>query len=101
MGLYLVRMLRKCFKYFVIAILLFSACSRKHEPAGGNTVVYRKGPWPATIKVDDRVAGHSLDGRLYYDLDGKRYWKNYKDGKNYLYSQKMYGTPDFQPTHKH
>ena len=36
------------------------------------------------IYVNDAAAKTSVDGRLYYDVDGKRYWKNYKDRKYYL-----------------
>ncbi|HQV44131.1 MAG TPA: hypothetical protein PLA89_02195 [Ferruginibacter sp.] len=43
------------------------------------------------------MAKKSADGRLYYDLEGKRYWKNYKNGKYYLFNKKMYGNPEFKP----
>lgn len=48
------------------------------------------------ITVDDNAAHKSVDGRLYYDVLGKRYWKNYKDGKYYLFNQSMYNNPDFK-----
>jgi len=54
-------------------------------------------PVPKIISVNDQVAKKSADGRLYYDLEGKRYWKNYKNGKYYLFNKKMYGNPEFKP----
>lgn len=52
---------------------------------------------PNSIVVNDKAAKKAVDGRLYYDLLGHRYWKNYKDGKYYLFSQKMYDNPAFKP----
>ncbi|MEP6583924.1 MAG: hypothetical protein ABJA90_06645 [Ginsengibacter sp.] len=48
------------------------------------------------ITVDDNAAHKSVDGRLYYDVLGHRYWKNYKDGKYYLYNKSMYNDPSFK-----
>ena len=50
-----------------------------------------------SIVVNDEAAKKAVDGRLYYDLLGHRYWKNYKDGKYYLFNQKMYDNPAFKP----
>ncbi len=36
-----------------------------------------KVPIAKVITVDDNAAHKSVDGRLYYDVLGKRYWKNY------------------------
>ena len=44
---------------------------------------------PKVIAVNDAAAKKSVDGRLYYDLQGHRYWRNYKDGKYYLYNKSM------------
>jgi hypothetical protein len=52
---------------------------------------------PNSIVVNDKAAKKAIDGRLYYDLLGNRYWKNYKDGKYYLFNQKMYDNPAFKP----
>lgn len=52
---------------------------------------------PKVIWVNDKVAKKNFDGRLYYDLDGRRYWKNYIDGKYYLYNKAMYNNPAFKP----
>jgi hypothetical protein len=55
---------------------------------------------PPSIVVNDQAAKKAVDGRLYYDLLGNRYWKNYKDGKYYLFNQKMYDNPAFKPPGK-
>lgn len=52
---------------------------------------------PKYITLNDAVAKKSIDGRLYYDLQGKRYWKNYKDGKYYIFNKNMTGNPDYKP----
>lgn len=96
-----------------ISLLIFG-CSKKHHP--GRTVensgtVKRsdsltakklnkpklKTATPKVIVVNDNVASKSVDGRLYYDLLGHRYWKNYKDGKYYLFNQSMYNNDAFKP----
>ena len=56
-----------------------------------------RGPLPKTLTVDDKVASRAVDGRLYFDLEGHRYWKNYKDGKYYMFSKSMYNNPAFKP----
>lgn len=55
-----------------------------------------KVPVAKVITVDDNAAHKSVDGRLYYDVMGRRYWKNYKDGKYYLFNQSMYNDPAFK-----
>ncbi len=55
-----------------------------------------KVPVAKVITVDDNAAHKSVDGRLYYDVMGHRYWKNYKDGKYYLFNQTMYNDPAFK-----
>jgi hypothetical protein len=52
---------------------------------------------PKLIWVNDKVAKRNFDGRLYYDLKGKRYWKNYVDGKYYLFTKAMYTNKAFKP----
>lgn len=86
-----------------------AACSKKSVPvskpevSGKTTVVSKpktavvKTPVPAVIAVNDKVARKSVDGRLYYDLEGKRYWKNYQDGKYYLYNKSMHTNDAFRP----
>ncbi len=106
--------------YIIISILLIglitSGCRKKHhpnktvEPAPTVTVKKadslstkkvikpkKKDIIPDVITIDDKVARKSIDGRLFYDLLGNRYWKNYKDGKYYLFNQSMYSNDDFKP----
>ncbi|HRN78843.1 MAG TPA: hypothetical protein PKY29_00710 [Ferruginibacter sp.] len=89
--------------------LLLAACHKKSVPAAKPeekkqttkaakpkpSVV--KTPVPSVIVVNDKVARKSVDGRLYYDLEGKRYWKNYQDGKYYLYHKSMHTNDAFRP----
>lgn len=58
----------------------------------------KKRPIPKTIIVNDRAATQTPDGRFYYDLNGKRYWKNFKDGKYHLYRKGINADPDFSPS---
>ena len=62
-----------------------------------NFTTKKKDIIPPSIVVNDKAAKKAVDGRLYYDLLGNRYWKNYKDGKYYLFNQKMYDNPAFKP----
>ncbi len=88
--------------------LFFAACSKKHTPQKETTStattekkkeikVVKRVPTPKVITVDDRAARKTADGRLYYDLEGHRYWRNYDDGKYYLYNKSMYNNPAFKP----
>ena len=52
---------------------------------------------PKVIVVNDKAAKKSVDGRLYYELNGHRYWRNNKDGKYYLFNQSMYTDKAFKP----
>ncbi len=62
-----------------------------------NPVVKKKTePLPKVIAVNDDAAHKSIDGRLYYDIMGRRYWKNYKDGKYYLFNKSMFSDPAFK-----
>ena len=56
-----------------------------------------KEPIPKIISVNDAIAKKTVDGRLYYDLDGHRYWRNNKDGKYYLFNKAMYDEAEFKP----
>lgn len=90
----------------VIAFTLYS-CSKKTTPSETATATTSKSPDSAVIKkpiakpkplttvpkvivVSDGSAKKSIDGRLYYDLQGHRYWRNNKDGKYYLYNKSMH-----------
>ena len=94
----------------LISFFLFS-CSKKTHPIKSetSTTVTKtetkvvkpvapkvKTPVPNVIVVNDAAAKKAVDGRIYYDLDGKRYWKNFKDGKFYLYNKSMHSNPDFK-----
>lgn len=57
-----------------------------------------KPDFPKVISVNDNAASKSVDGRLFYDVLGHRYWKNYNDGKYYLFDKSMYNNPDFKPS---
>ncbi len=103
---------------FLIAITLHS-CHKKNYPAKNssanvddNSVVVKKNdsllttktvvkrkpkvPTPKVIVVNDSAARKSVDGRLYYDVLGHRYWRNYKDGKYYLFNKSMFTDPAFK-----
>ena len=66
---------------------------------GVRTMAKRAAPAgvPKVIWVNDKVAKKNFDGRLYYDLEGRRYWKNYVDGKYYLYNRAMYSDSAYKP----
>jgi hypothetical protein len=101
----------------IAGCLLIASCSKKHQPQTSVTVTDVPGtsapttaavkarparkvvktPVPKVITVDDRGAQKSVDGRLYYDLEGHRYWKNYKDGRYYIFKQGMFDDPAFKP----
>jgi hypothetical protein len=99
---------------FIVLCILISGCSKKHQPQteivvtdipGTEKPEAKKKPAkkvihtavPKVITVDDRGAQKSVDGRLYYDLEGHRYWKNYKDGRYYLFTKAMFDDPAFKP----
>lgn len=95
---------------FLIVAALITGCSKKQQPQASNTAAnktvenkpvekkaVKKMPAPKVITVDDRAAKKTPDGRLYYDFNGKRYWRNYNDGKYYLFNKKMYNDPAFKP----
>jgi hypothetical protein len=94
-------------KPLILILLLwgFTACHRKTAPpppppsatVPANKTPVRKTPVPKTIVVNDMAATKTPDGRLYYDLNGKRYWKNFRDGKYYLFRKGMLANPDFKP----
>ena len=104
--------------YLVTSLLFISlliiSCSKKNHPgrtpkndsatvksndslATKKVIKRRNYAVAKVIVVNDSVARKSLDGRLYYDLQGHRYWKNYKDGKYYLYNKAMYTNDAFKP----
>jgi hypothetical protein len=94
---------------FVLFSLLTTSCNRKQYAASTDIAVVKKPvekklirkviktPAPKIITVDDRAATKIPDGRMYYDFEGKRYWKNFDDGKYYLFNKSMYTNPAFKP----
>ena len=103
------------FKQIVVCtafiMMLISSCSRKHVPENTTPetnmtktdsinvkkAIAKRIGIPKVIVVNDEAAKKSTDGRLYYDLAGRRYWKNYNDGKYYLFNQSMYSNSAFKP----
>lgn len=93
-----------CIIFF--SAVLFNSCSRKSHPSSSSSVSKLDEPkavvkkpkatFPKVISVNDSAASKSVDGRLYYDVMGHRYWKNYKDGKYYLFNKSMYSDPAFK-----
>lgn len=93
-------------------VFITGSCSRRNHPSRSkenseNTsgtesapVVKKASPkafFPKVIVVNDNAAHKSIDGRLYYDLMGHRYWRSKKDGKYYLFNKSMYTDPAFKP----
>ncbi len=94
----------------LIISILIVGCSKKNipekseKPATEKTVSKapliiktRPTPTPKVITVNDAIAKKSVDGRLFYDLQKRRYWKNYEDGKYYLFYKGMYEDKAFKP----
>ena len=101
-------------KYAGFLVLAFSllilSCSKKTIPQAETSTAttakpvvkkpVKKAPTAPVAKViivNDSVAKKSFDGRLYYDVEGRRYWRNYDDGKYYLFNKSMYSNPAFKP----
>jgi len=96
------------FQLMIASVLLITACSKKTTPTTEATTsneskkpteIYRppvKTPTPKAIVVSDAAAKKDVNGRYYYDLEGKRYWRNKKDGKYYLYYKGMFENKNFQ-----
>ena len=89
----------------VITVMFsISGCHKRSHPSTGNrpaeTLTVKKATVktavPKVIIVNDSVAKRSVDGRYYYDLEGRRYWRNNRDGKYYLFNKSMYDNPDFK-----
>ena len=103
-----------------IIVNIISGCNKKSVPAEtpvepATTVSVTKAPDSLTVKkpaakpkpkpmattpkvivVNDAGAKRAVDGRLYYDMQGKRYWRSNKDGKYYLYNKSMHSDPAFK-----
>lgn len=104
--------MKKSGLFFLLLFLAIAivSCSKKTLPDANNTnststetaaapkVVKKKLAVPKVITVNDKYAKRSVDGRYYYDLQGKRYWRNNKDGKYYLFNKSMFDDPNFKGT---
>ena len=83
------------------------SCSKKTSPSSSTSNETEsvkkfpdkkaKLPTPKVITVNDQAAQKTVDGRYYYDLNGKRYFRNNRDGKYYLFNKSMYNDNDFAP----
>ena len=67
------------------------------SPVPNTTTVRKATMIPRVIVVSEAAAKKSVDGRMYYDLEGRRYWRNYDDGKYYLFNKAMYMNKAFKP----
>jgi hypothetical protein len=102
--------MKKYISLFFIGFMMLQSCSRKTVPTATEEVkttdvplkkvnVYKppvKTPVPKMIVVNDKAATKTLEGRYYYDLEGKRYWRNKADGKYYLYYKGIFENKNFQ-----
>jgi len=86
-----------------LIIFTINSCSRKNHPAETATTAPKparpktiKTAVPKVISVNDKYAKRSVDGRYYYDLEGRRYWRNNKDGKYYLFNKSMFEDDAFK-----
>ena len=92
-----------------LAVALMAGCSKRTHPATTaantpDTATVKTVKRPPTLKtavpkviiVNDKIAKRSVDGRYYYDLEGRRYWRNSRDGKYYLFNKSMFDNPDFK-----
>ena len=103
--------------FIFLSLIVLNSCSKKNHPsrtiakteksspdlrktgtsvATKKVVTKPKAVFPKVITVNDSAARKSVDGRLYYDVMGHRYWRNNKDGKYYLFNKSMYIDPDFK-----
>ncbi len=93
------------FVFLLVTSISIVSCSRKTHPkepdattttTAPTKTVKKKIATPKVITVNDKYAKRSVDGRYYYDLQGKRYWRNNRDGKYYLFHKSMFDNPDFK-----
>lgn len=84
--------------------LLTASCSNKSTPGRvaklattKKSVKIKKLTAPEVITVNDKVASEASDGRLYFDFQGHRYWRNFDDGRYYLITVATYKNPAFKP----
>src|SRR5688572_27497474 len=90
----------------VLFLVTLAACSKKSVPSREESaaekkpaVVYKapvKTSTPKSIVVNYADTKKTVNDKYYNDLEGKRYWRNKKDGKYYLYYKGMFDNKDFQ-----
>jgi hypothetical protein len=80
----------------IAAIILIVGCRKGHYPLNASNAK-KTTVAPQVIIVNDSAAKKSVDGRLYYDVGGHRYWRNYDDGKYYLFNKSMFTNKAFKP----
>lgn len=87
--------------FILLSISIFS-CSKKDytdkvlaSATRHKETKVRKPKAPKVISVSDALAMTAMDGGLYYEFQGRRYWKNYEDGKYYLFNRSMYKNKAF------
>ena len=101
-------MKRICLVVTACLMIVLYSCSKKTNPSGTNASTAKpaeektvkpktiKTAVPKVITVNDKYAKRRVDGRYYYDLEGRRYWRNNKDGKYYLFNKSMYNDDAFK-----
>lgn len=84
--------------------LIISSCSNALSPGrvaklstSKKFVKVKKTQPPSVITVSDDLASKNPEGRLFYDFQGHRYWRNNVDGRYYLYKRSFYNDPAFKP----
>ncbi|HMU10721.1 MAG TPA: hypothetical protein PKC54_11975 [Ferruginibacter sp.] len=93
----------------ILFFILATGCNKKTNPSVSNASSNEKPAETKTVKravvktavpkvivVNDSVAKRAVDGRYYYDLEGRRYWRNNRDGKYYLYYRGIFENEDFK-----
>ena len=110
--------------FIIFSLLILQACSRKTAPPpkpnitptiGTTTTTttpdsaaiaevkakmgYKtpvKTAVPKSIVVSDVAAKKTVNGRYYYEMECKLYWRSKKDVKYYIYYKGMFENKDFQ-----
>jgi len=93
----------------ILFFMLATGCNKRTNPSVSNSPAVEKTAETKTVKravvkttvpkvivVNDSVAKRAVDGRYYYDLEGRRYWRNNRDGKYYLYYRGIFDNEDFK-----
>ncbi|MES2431433.1 MAG: hypothetical protein V4556_10870 [Bacteroidota bacterium] len=88
----------------IALILLVASCTNKFVPekvptsaTKKTTVKLKKASVPNVITINDHLASKNPEGRLFYDFQYHRYWRNNTDGRYYLFTRSMYNNSAFKP----